>query len=41
MARWTTADRAFQAAYGTDDVLAHAAAGRAWTIVLRRATACR
>jgi len=34
---WTTADRAIQAAYGTDDVLTLAAARRAWAIVLRRA----
>jgi hypothetical protein len=34
---WTTADRALQAAYGTDDVLTQAAANRAWAIVLRRA----
>lgn len=34
---WTTADRANQAAHGTDDVLVLAAARRAWAIVLRRA----
>jgi transcriptional regulator with XRE-family HTH domain len=34
---WTTADRALQAAYGSGDVLTHAAARRAWGIVLRRA----
>lgn len=34
---WTTADRAVQAAYGAEDVLALAAARRAWAIVLRRA----
>jgi transcriptional regulator with XRE-family HTH domain len=34
---WTTADRALQASHDTDDVLAQAAARRAWAIVLRRA----
>lgn len=34
---WTTADRAIQAADLSDDVLAQAAARRAWAIVLRRA----
>lgn len=34
---WTTADRAIQAAHGTDDILTLAAARRVWAIVLRRA----
>ncbi len=34
---WTTADRAMQAAHGTDDVLTRATASRTWAVVLRRA----
>lgn len=34
---WTTADRALQAAYGSNDILTQATARRAWGIVLRRA----
>ncbi|MBF6333342.1 helix-turn-helix domain-containing protein [Nocardia transvalensis] len=33
---WTTADRATQAAHGSDDILSQAAADRAWAIALRR-----
>ncbi|WP_280385269.1 helix-turn-helix domain-containing protein [Nocardia wallacei] len=33
---WTTADRAMQTALSSDDPLTHAAAHRAWSIVLRR-----
>jgi hypothetical protein len=33
---WITADRAVNAAYSSGDVLTHAAARRAWAIVLRR-----
>lgn len=33
---WTTADRAMQSTHSSDDILAQAAAHRAWAIVLRR-----